>query len=156
MIDNIKPDRQDSAVNSIHTFRLGWKGVLSTAEWLLYADSDLSLWIFLPLFFFLFLPRLFLSYLRLSSQGVEIHYWPNYRESYSWSEIEHLGQCRTMGVMTCEALYLHHTSSASDHEIISRTAGLKQKRLIPLSDFRGWSHGRLARVLTRFIPEIID
>jgi hypothetical protein len=146
----------DVAVNSTHTFRLGWKGILATAEWLLYSDSDLSFLVCLPLFFLLFLPRLLLSYLRLSSQGLELHYWPNYRVHVPWNAVERLGQCHALGMMRGDALYLHHSRSGASAEILSRTSGLQQKRIIPLSDFRGWPQGQLAQELARFIPEVVD
>ena len=115
----------DVIENSTYTFRLGWKGILSTAEWLLYADSELSPLVFLPLFFLLFLPRLFFSYLRLDSHGVEIHYWPNYRAHVPWSAVEQLGHCRALGLMTYDALYLHHPTSLPGSKNLSRTTGLQ-------------------------------
>ena len=116
---------------SSHTYRLGWKGILCAAEPLLYGDSDPSLWIILPILLLLFVPRLFLSYLKVGPAGLELRYWPGYRVQVPWSDIDRLGKCRALGVMRCDALYLQRSSPATEAEVLSRTHGL-QLNLLPL------------------------
>ena len=57
-----------------------------------------------------------------------------------------------IGKKSSDALYL----KGSEAGVIDRHQGLRKKRVIPLSDFRGWPDGELFNDLMRYIPDIIQ
>jgi hypothetical protein len=136
-------------------FRLSWKGIMFISEALLYADADTPQFIILPIIVFLFLPKLFFSYLETSSTGIEVHYWPNYHLRVEWDEMGRLGKASFLARSNCDAIYLRNPQGETDSGEITREVGIYQKRLIALSDFRDWPKGGLRQELVRFIPEIM-
>jgi hypothetical protein len=133
--------------------RLSWKGVLFSSEALLYAAPDTPQFLLMPILIFLYLPKLFLSYLRISDSGIELFYWPNYRQKTSWENIERLGEVFYLEKFTQQALYLR--SESGEKVDIKREKGLREKLIIPLSDFRGWPTGTLYDELQKHIPHIL-
>lgn len=135
-------------------YRLNWRGVAYSFYPLLYADSNTPGCLLIPLLVLLFLPRLLLSYLEVSPQGLELLFWPTFRIPVCWDEVERLGKCTFWGKITCDALYLKNPSRPKSETIIDRERGLLQKQIIPLSDFRGWPEGGLAENLQRYCPRL--
>jgi hypothetical protein len=133
--------------------RLNWKGMLLLSESLLYADPDTPWILMLPILVFLYLPALFLSYLKLSDAGVELFYWPGFRLNSSWEDIERLGYVTLLGKIPHDALFIK--SNPEQMQTVSRQKGIREKRIIPLSDFRGWPEGYLLSELKRYIPELL-
>lgn len=130
--------------------------MLYISEALLYADADTPQFIMLPILLFLFLPKLIFSYLETSPTGIKIHYWPNYLLQVGWDEIGHLGKASFLGRRYCDALYIRGIPSEDQPKEISRQQGIQEKRMIALSDFKGWPRGRLYQVLSRNIPQILE
>jgi hypothetical protein len=125
-------------------YRLNWKGMLFVTESLLYADSDTPWILLLPILVFLYLPALFFSYLKLSPEEIELFYWPRYRLTSSWENIDHLGEVTLLGKIPYDALIL---KSAQQTQGLSRQRGIRKKWIIPLDDFRGWPDGELYKQL---------
>jgi hypothetical protein len=101
----------------------------------------------------LYLPSLFLSYLRISADGLELHYWPTYRVHVAWQDVERLGKCKFLGFFPCDALYLNRADARVRNATIREWA-LAKRCIIPLSDFRGWPAGELEADLRRYIPYV--
>jgi hypothetical protein len=137
-------------------FRLSLKGVMFISEALLYADADTPQIIMLPIILFLFIPKLIFSFLETSLDGIRVHYWPNYHIRVGWQMIDRLGKASFLGKTNCDALHLRNLQGKPSAYEISRHAGIQQKRLIALSDFKGWPNGDLHQELVQFIPEIVD
>ncbi|MCK4816700.1 hypothetical protein KA005_13095 [bacterium] len=137
-------------------YRLNWKGILYSSEGLLFAGSEPSWVLTIPILLFLFFPKLIFSYLMVSDEGIELLYWPNYRLKSSWEELENLGKVTVIGSLTSDVLYLRGETGEANGVEIDRHRGIKEKRIIPLSDFRGWPKGQLYTDLLRFIPDIIS
>jgi hypothetical protein len=137
-------------------YRLSWKGVLFASEALLYEDADTPRFLLIPILVFLYLPKLFLSYLEVSDQGINLFYWPNYRINVSWQEVNRLGKAIFLGRQSSDVLYLRKGPEEGIPSLIDRHRGFREKRIIPLSDFRGWPDGDLYNDLMRYIPNIIQ
>lgn len=101
----------------------------------------------------LYIPSLFLSYLKVSPDGLELHYWPIYRIRVAWQDVERLGKCKLLGVFSCDALYLNRAEARARNATI-REWGLAKRCIVPLSDFRGWPDGELADDLRWYIPHV--
>ncbi len=101
----------------------------------------------------LYIPSLFLSYLKVSPDGLELHYWPAYRVRVAWRDVERVGKCKFLGIIPCEALYLNR-AEARERNAAIREWGLAKRCIVPLSDFRGWPAGELAEDLRRYIPQV--
>jgi hypothetical protein len=129
---------------------------LFISEALLYAGADTPQFIMLPILVFLFLPKLFFSYLETSPDGIRVHYWPNYHFQAAWDEIGRLGKASFLGKSNCDALYLKKVRGENSPEVMSRQSGIQQKQLVALSDFGGWPGGRLHQVLSWYIPQILE
>ncbi len=138
------------------THRLGWKGILFSSGALLYADAEAPRILMVPILLFLYIPKLVLSYLKVSDEGIELHYWPNYRFNVQWDEIERLGKAIVIGERTIDILYVRTGDREGTAAAVDRRRGIREKRIIPLSDFRGWPAGALYNELVRFIPEIMQ
>ena len=139
--------------NEERIHRLGWKGILFQLDPLLYADPDTPGFLLFPIMVGLFIPRLFLSYLKVSAEGLILHYWPRYTIRLKWEEIDRLGKCRFLGFIPCDALYLKMAEAQTKNARL-REWGLAKKCIIPLSDFRGWPNGSLAESLKKYIPSM--
>ena len=137
-------------------YRLNWKGILYSSEGLLFAGSEPSWVLTIPILLFLFFPKLIFSYLMVSDEGIELLYWPNYRLKSSWEELENLGKVTVIGNLTSDVLYLRGETGEANGVEINRHRGIQEKCIIPLSDFRGWPKGQLYTDLLRFIPDIIS
>ena len=137
-------------------YRLNWKGILYSSEGLLFAGSEPSWVLTIPILLFLFFPKLIFSYLMVSDEGIELLYWPNYRLKSSWEEIGYLGKVTVIGNLTSDVLYLRCETGEANGVEINRHRGIQEKCIIPLSDFRGWPKGQLYTDLLRFIPDIIS
>ena len=135
--------------------KLGWKGILFQFDPLLYADPDTPGWVLFPIMVGLFIPRLFLSYLKVSADGLILHYWPKHTTQVKWEQIARLGRCRFLGFIPCDALYLKMPEAQTKNAAL-REWGLAKKCIIPLSDFRGWPNGKLAENLKNRIPSIMS
>ena len=136
-------------------YRLNWKGILFSSEALLFADSEPSWVLTFPILLFLFIPKLIFSYLKVSDEGIELLYWPNYRIKSTWDMIDHLGKVTVIGSLTSDVLFLRGETEETSAVEINRHRGIKERRIIPLSDFRGWPKGQLYCDLLRLIPDII-
>ena len=137
-------------------YRLSWKGILFSSEALLFADSESS-WVFtIPILMFLFIPKLIFSYLVISDEGLELLYWPNYRLETTWKELDRLGSVTVIGSLTSDLLYLRGKFVDANAEEIDRHRGIRERRVISLSDFKGWPKGQLHDDLERYIPDIIE
>ena len=136
-------------------YRLSWKGVLFSSEALLYANPDTPQILLIPILFLLYLPKLFLSYLKISKDGIELYYWPNYRLKTSWNEINRLGKVSYFGKFTHDALFIHDTSGKLVNTDLNRQIGIRKKIIIPLSDFRGWPGEDLINELVKHKPDIM-
>lgn len=130
--------------------------MLFISEALLYADADTPQFIMLPIIIFLFIPKLVFSYLEVISTGIKVRYWPNIRYQAGWQEIERLGKATFLGKANCEALYLRTAQDETSRDLVPRQQGIQTRRLIALSDFRGWPKGRLYQELSRHIPQILE
>jgi hypothetical protein len=139
----------------MNVYRLGWKGILYNSDAWLYLQPDVPGLLLLLLMVALYLPSLFLSYLKVSSSGMELHYWPYYRVFVRWDEIDRIGLCRALLVFPCEALYLNKAEAKEKNATI-REWGLVKQCIVPLSDFRTWPDGELKRDLQRYIPHIFS
>jgi len=137
-------------------YRLNWKGIFFSSEALLLADSEPSWILTFPILLFLFIPKLIFSYLLVSDEGIELLYWPNYRIKSTWDMIDCLGKVSVLGSITSDVLFLRSETGDISAVDISRHRGIKERRIIPLSDFRGWPKGQLFCDLQRFIPDIIN
>ena len=136
-------------------YRFGWKGILFNSDSWLYLQPDTPGLLIAILMIVLYIPSLFLSYLKVSATGLELHYWPLYREFASWEEIDHLGVCKAIIIFPCDALYLKHAAALEKNAKI-REWGLAKRCIIPLSDFRAWHSGELRRDLERYIPHVFQ
>ena len=136
-------------------FRLGWRGILFNSDSWLYAQPDTPVFFLAILMIALYIPSIFLSYLKVTSAGLELHYWPLYRVFVLWEEIERLGKCKALIIFSCDALYLKRPDAAHKNAEI-REWGLAKKCIIPLSDFRTWPDGELKRDLQRHIPHLFS
>jgi len=132
-------------------YRLNWKGMLLISETLLYADPDTPWILMIPILAFLYLPSLFLSYLKVSSKGIELFYWPTYRLKSNWKDIKRLGYVTLLGKIPYDALYL---IDVEPYQSVSRYVGIQKKWTITLDDFRGWPEGKLHRQLKEYLPWI--
>ena len=122
---------------------------------MLFADSEPSWVLTFPILLFLFIPKLIFSYLKVSDEGIELLYWPNYRIKSTWDMIDHLGKVTVIGSLTSDVLFLRGETEETSAVEINRHRGIKERRIIPLSDFRGWPKGQLYCDLLRLIPDII-
>ena len=136
-------------------YRLNLKGILFSSEALLFADSESSWVLTIPILLFLFIPKLIFSYLMVSDEGIELLYWPNYRIKSTWDMIDHLGKVTVIGSLTSDVLFLRGETEETSAGGMNRHRGIKERRIIPLSDFRGWPKGQLYSDLLRLIPDII-
>ena len=136
-------------------YKLGWKGIFYQLDAWLYATPDTPGFILIPIMVGLFIPRLYLSYLKVSTEGLTLHYWPGYQIQVKWEDIDHLGKCRFLGIIPCDALYLKR-DEAKDKKAIIRGWGLAKKCIIPLCDFRGWPKGELAENIKTHVPHIFS
>jgi hypothetical protein len=136
-------------------YRLNLKGILFSSEALLFADSESSWVLTIPILLFLFIPKLIFSYLKVSDEGIELLYWPNYRIKSTWDMIDHLGKVSVIGSLTSDVLFLRGETEETSAVELNRHRGIKERRIIPLSDFRGWPKGQLYSDLLRLIPDII-
>jgi hypothetical protein len=127
--------------------------MLLTSEALLYADADTSWILMVPVLIFLYLPSLFLSYLKVNEEGIELLYWPSYRLKSSWDEISHLGNVTLLGKIPFDALYL---KKSEQERGVSRHRGIRKKWIIPLGDFRGWPEGELYEQLQIYLPRFFE
>ena len=134
-------------------YRFGWKGVLFHSDSWLYIQPDSSSFLLAILMIVIYIPSLFLSYLKVSSTGLELHYWPLYRVCVDWDEIDRLGKCRALVVFPCDALYLKRAEASGKNAKI-REWGLSKQCIIPLSDFHAWSSGELLGDLECYIPQV--
>ena len=138
---------------STRKYRLGWKGILYHSDAWLYLAPDSSGCLVAVLMAGLYVPSLFLSYLQVSPDGLELHYWPTYRLRVAWQDIERVGRCKLLGILPCDALYLDR-AEARAHNAAIREWGLATRCIVPLSDFRGWPAGELEQDLRRYIPHV--
>ena len=134
-------------------YRLGWKGILFHSDSWLYIQPDSPVFILVILMIVLYIPSLFLSYLKVSSSGLELHYWPLYRVFVVWGDIDRLGKCKALNIFPCDALYLNRAEATEKNAQI-REWGLSKQCIIPLSDFRAWSSGELLSDLQRYVPQV--
>ena len=142
-------------MSKMKIYRLGWKGILFNSDSWLYSQPDTPGLLLAFLMIVLYIPSLFLSYLKVSGSGLELHYWPLYRLSVEWDEIDHIGKCKALIIFPCDALYLKRPE-ASERNAKIREWGLAKQCLIPLSDFHGWSSGELGDELIDHIPHIFQ
>ena len=91
----------------------------------------------------------------ISDEGLELFYWPNYRLKTTWEELDRLGSVTGFGSLTSDVLYLRGKSVGANAEEIDRHRGIQERRVVSLSDFKGWPKGQLHDDLLRFIPDII-
>jgi hypothetical protein len=140
---------------STRIYRLGWRGMLYHSDAWLYLAPDTPGCLVLALMVGLYVPSLFLSYLKVSPDGLELHYWPTYRVRVAWQEVERVGKCKLLGLFPCEALYLNR-AEARGRKATIREWGLAKRCIIPLSDFRGWPAGGLAEDLRRYVPHVFE
>jgi len=138
------------------TYRLSWKGVLYSSEALLYSTPDTPSFILIPILFLLYLPKLLFSYLQITESGIKLFYWPNYRLTANWEEIEQLGQITYMRKYTQDALFIRGIDGKSITQDLDRHRAIQEKKVIPLNDFRGWPDGDLSNELKQFIPTIVN
>ena len=141
--------RQDEKI-----FKLGWKGIFFQFDALLYAEPETPGWLLIPITIGLFIPHLLLSYLKVTSNGLHLHFWPKYTTQVKWEEIDRLGKCRFLFLFPCDALFLKKAEAKTKNATL-RDWGLAKKCIIPLSDFQGWPDGELAQCLKKYIPAII-
>ena len=139
--------------DSTRTYRLGWRGILYHSDAWLYLTPDTPGCLVIALLVGLYIPSLFLSYLKVSPEGLELSYWPTYRIRLSWQDVERVGKCKALGVFPCDALYLDR-AEARERNATIREWGLAKRCIVPLSDFRGWPTGELAKDLRRYLPQL--
>jgi len=136
-------------------FGIGWRGIFSLPISLLESGSD-DPGCLIILALLLIIPELFLSYLKISSDGLEVRYWPFYKIHVPWLQIDHLGPYKVLGLIPSQAFYLEGDAPFGSLNILSREIQIGQKkRLIVLNDFHGWSNGNIKAELNKYIPEII-
>lgn len=142
----------------VHVYRVGWRGLLSLPLLLLDVGND-TLGCFLPLVLLCWVPELLLSYLKVSSAGLEVRYWPFYQLRARWEEVDRIDKHRVLGVFPSDALYLKQAAPFGSRSIFGRELWLRPKldqRLVVLNDFRGWPDGTLADDLRLYIPDVIE
>ena len=140
--------------NPTHTYRFNWKGMLYATWPLLYIEPDSASCLVIPMLVFLYVPSLFLSYLRVSDEGVELLHWPRYRVRARWDEVTRLDKCRAFGKFKFDALYLRESAQGEARKLADREMGEFRKNIISLTDFRGWPEGRLAEDIRRYLPQM--
>ncbi len=138
------------------TYRLSWKGVLLSSEALLYTTPDTAQFILIPILLLLYLPKLLFSYLRITENGIELFYWPNYHLSAKWEEIEQLGKVSYIWNNSQDVLIIRRIEGKSITQGLDRHQAMQEKRIIPLEDFRGWPEGNLSDELQKHIPVIVN
>jgi hypothetical protein len=141
-----------------HIYRVGWRGLLSLPLLLLGFGSDTP-GCFLPLVLLCWVPEFLLSYLKVSSAGLEVRYWPFYELHARWEEVDRIDKHKVLGIFSSDALFLKQAAPFGSCSILGRELWLRPKldqRLVVLNDFRGWSDGRLAEDLRLYIPDVID
>ena len=138
---------------STRTYRLGWRGILYHSDAWLYLAPDSPGCLAVALMVGLYIPSLFLSYLKVSPDGLELCYWPTYRLCVAWQDIERVGKCKLFGIFPCDALYLDRPEARARNAVL-REWGLAKRCIVPLSDFGGWPAGKLAKDLRRCIPHV--
>jgi hypothetical protein len=147
------PLEQDS-----HVYRVGWRGLLSLPLLLLSLGNDTP-GCFLPLVLLCWVPELLLSYLKVSSAGLEVRYWPFYQLRARWEEVDRIDKHRVFGIFPSDALFLKQAAPFGSCSILGRELWLRPRldqRLVVLSDFSGWQDGRLAEDLRLYIPDVME
>jgi hypothetical protein len=101
--------------------------------------------------------RLFLSYLKVTPDGVEYRYWPSYAVRCNWDDVEKLGEHRSFGIFPSDVLYLRSGEPIGPQITIAlrRKLGLKTQYFVPLTGIQGWPEGRLANDLREYLPHIL-
>ena len=139
-----------------HIYRVGRRGLFSLPLSLLEFGGE-SPGCFLPLVPLLWIPEFFLSYLKVSPAGLEVRYWPYKQFRVNWEQIDRLGKYKVFGILPSDVLYLKQSSPFGSQHVLGRELQLGHpQRFVVLSDFKGWTDGRLADDLKRYIPEIME
>lgn len=114
----------------MRTYKLDWKGILYHSVAWLYLQPGTLEFLILFLMIILYIPSLFLSYLKVSSDGLELRYWPLYKQLITWDEIDRIGKCRALIIFPSDALYLKREGVRERNASI-REWGLAKKVLYP-------------------------
>jgi len=102
--------------------------------------------------------RSFLSYVLVSSDGLEYCYWPTYRIRCSWDDVERVGKYRSiLGIIVYDVLYLKGGQAAGYRGPVRLRGllGLGTQNVVPLTGIQGWPDGQFGDDLRRYLPQIL-
>ena len=145
-----------SSEGDSHTYRVGWRGLLSLPLSLLEFGGE-SPGCFLPLVPLLWIPEFFLSYIKVSPAGLEVRYWPYSQFRVNWEQIDRLDKYKVFGIFLSDVLYLKHSAPFGSQHVLGRELRLGHpQRFVVLNDFKGWADGSLSEDLRRYIPNVME
>jgi len=93
--------------------------------------------------------------LRIGPSGIAYIRWPFRRIVGQWSEVDHVSSTNLLG-RTTVMLYIRRKSPGWERSIGPGVFGSRQFKIIPLSDFRGWSEGLIQHDLSQYAPRLLQ
>lgn len=105
--------------------------------------------------------RFLFSYLKLSDDGLEYYYWPNYRAKCTWQDVERIGKWKSVWGIPHEALFVNQLETTGNGWAITKnlrqTFSLSElPKILPLTGISGWPNGALAKELRHYIPHVFE
>ncbi|HWR59463.1 MAG TPA: hypothetical protein VN328_11310 [Thermodesulfovibrionales bacterium] len=98
----------------------------------------------------------FLSYLRVSQDGLECNLWPTYHIQCSWNDVQAITKRYEIMdgdvMVLCKAAEIGRPITTS----LRKKLGLGTQYFIPLDVLDGWPAGKLADTIRYYAPQLFD
>ncbi len=93
--------------------------------------------------------------LRISHEGIVYNRWPLPSVKATWDKCDRIstGQVASLSVAT---LLVRRETPGREFKMGTSTLGSRDFRFIPLSDFRGWSDGRIREEIRIYAPRLVE
>jgi hypothetical protein len=90
-----------------------------------------------------------MSRLVIGPGGIAYSRWPFPRIICEWSELDHLSSTKVLG-RNATMLYIRRSNPGWSIRMGAGILGSREYKTIPLSDFKGWSDGRIRHDLSEY------
>ena len=92
--------------------------------------------------------------LTVTADGLTYRRWPLPAIEAGWSDCERISKGQVAG--SSEATMLVRRETPGREFTMGRSVlGLRNHKMIPLSDFRGWVEGRIPQEIARYAPQLL-
>jgi hypothetical protein len=94
-----------------------------------------------------------MSRLLIGPGGIVYSRWPFRRIVCQWSELDHLASTTVLG-RNATMLYVRRSAPGWSLRMGPGILGSREYKIIPLSDFKGWSDARILHDISEYVPRL--